>query len=365
MCGRFDDIQPLAALSALLYMISWPSVKWTQFQTAIIGRSAFLSGNLQWQLNPRSKVWAGPLPGTAKDIWIKLLHTRAQNKKCNKLIKITRPGPWQIHRYSSAFDRWRSPVISFLVCGHDPQLHWTQFTILNINVSKREWPQLTAETVQLDRRSPVANPGRIFLPFWFLFRMTIAGWHDVFRGNLGIHALIRSLYVRKAVKKWRNWECRGHIDSPLQNLANSKAIELVRFLEIDDLDRIVWGPSGVEMETAHIIENLTDQLSEIYWDVINFFERDPPQHWSSANFLNKHFQCGTVKPVKELSSNTRHGNRILLSKVRPMPFFVFWGALFHLTRRNGPRRGNYSVLFQGIIATGTRKYPTLGTISDC
>jgi hypothetical protein len=36
--------------------------------------------------------------------------------------------------------------------------------------------------------------------------------------------------------------------------------------------------------------------------------------------LNEDFQCGTGKPVKKLSSNARDGDRILLSKVRPMPF---------------------------------------------
>jgi hypothetical protein len=49
-------------------------------------------------------------------------------------------------------------------------------------------------------------------------------------------------------------------------------------------------------------------------------------------FLNEHFQCETVKPVKKLLSNARHGDRILLSKGRPMPFFVFWNPSLNFWR---------------------------------
>jgi hypothetical protein len=45
---------------------------------------------------------------------------------------------------------------------------------------------------------------------------------------------------------------------------SGKAIEIVRFSKIDYLDRIVRGPYNVEIETAHRIEHLADQLSEIY-----------------------------------------------------------------------------------------------------
>jgi hypothetical protein len=142
---------------------------------------------------------------------------------------------------------------------------------------------------------------------------------DRFAGSW-IRGPTRLLYVCKAVKKWKNWERRGHIDRPLQNLADSKAIELVRFSKIDYLERIVWGPYDVEIETAHIIENLTDQLSEIYWDVINLLIGIRPDSDRRQTFSNEHFRCGTFRPVKKLPSNAWHSDRILLSKVRPMSF---------------------------------------------
>jgi hypothetical protein len=138
----------------------------------------------------------------------------------------------------------------------------------------------------------------------------------------GMRAATRLLYVCKAIKKWRNFH----------NLANSKAIEWVRFSKSDYLNRIVWGPYDVETETAHIIENLTDQLSEIYWHVISFLNGIRLDIDRRQTFLNEHFQRRTVKPVKRLSSNARHDDRILLSKVRPMPFFVFWGISLNFWR---------------------------------
>jgi hypothetical protein len=120
-------------------------------------------------------------------------------------------------------------------------------------------------------------------------------------------------------------------------------MELVRFLKTDYLDRIVWGPYDVEMETVHIIENLTDQLSEIYWDMINFLNGIRPDIDLRQTFLNGHFQCGTVKPVEKLSYNAKHDDRILLSKVCPIPFFVFWGlSLNFWLMDQAPRARRYS-----------------------